>query len=337
MMKYNTLVNIRAPAAAILVFAAFLFGGVTGCTAKEEKVELVTIGMIDDITNTLVFIAEEKDFFTAGSLDVTIKQYDTGSAATDAVLKGEVDIAAATEFVIVGKAFQKEEISIVATRAKSQSIYLVARKDRGIESIAGLKGKRIGLPKQSINEFYLNRLLYLQGLDLRDITLVNVSPAQTMTAISSGDVDAVITRQSLVDQIKQWQPDGMFIWSANSNQPSFGVMAGRNDWITGHREVVKRFLDSLLRAEKYVIANPTEARAIIQKRMKFEDAYMAEIWPKNQFSLSLDQPLIIAMKDEAQWMIKNNLTGEKAIPDFSNYIYLDALKAVRPEAVSVIR
>ncbi len=42
-------------------------------------------------------------------------------------------------------------------------------------------------------------------------------------------------------------------------------------------------------------------------------------------------------KDEAQWMIKNNLTTEKSIPDFANYIHGGGLKAVKPEAVSIIR
>jgi len=42
-------------------------------------------------------------------------------------------------------------------------------------------------------------------------------------------------------------------------------------------------------------------------------------------------------EDEAQWMIKNNLTTEKCITDFVNYIYVDGLKAVKPEAVSIIR
>jgi ABC-type nitrate/sulfonate/bicarbonate transport system substrate-binding protein len=42
-------------------------------------------------------------------------------------------------------------------------------------------------------------------------------------------------------------------------------------------------------------------------------------------------------KEEAQWMIKNNLTTEKSIPDFVNYIYVDGLKAVKPEAVNIVR
>jgi NitT/TauT family transport system substrate-binding protein len=43
------------------------------------------------------------------------------------------------------------------------------------------------------------------------------------------------------------------------------------------------------------------------------------------------------MEDEARWMIKNNLTRERAIPDFTNYIYLDGLKAIKPEVVNIIR
>jgi NitT/TauT family transport system substrate-binding protein len=43
------------------------------------------------------------------------------------------------------------------------------------------------------------------------------------------------------------------------------------------------------------------------------------------------------MKDEAQWMINNNLTSEATIPDFVNYLYTDGLKAIRPEAVKIVR
>jgi NitT/TauT family transport system substrate-binding protein len=61
------------------------------------------------------------------------------------------------------------------------------------------------------------------------------------------------------------------------------------------------------------------------------------VWHENNFSLSLDQSLIVAMEDDARWMIKNKLTTEKQIPDFVNYIYVDGLKAVKPEAVKIIR
>jgi NitT/TauT family transport system substrate-binding protein len=43
------------------------------------------------------------------------------------------------------------------------------------------------------------------------------------------------------------------------------------------------------------------------------------------------------MEDEARWMIKNNLTREKQPLDFVNYLYVDGLKAIKPEAVNIIR
>jgi NitT/TauT family transport system substrate-binding protein len=87
----------------------------------------------------------------------------------------------------------------------------------------------------------------------------------------------------------------------------------------------------------YIPLHPKEAKAIVKKRLKYDDAYVAAIWPQHEFSLSLDQSLILAMEDEARWMIKNNLTKEKQIPDFVNYIYTDGLKAIKPEAVRIIR
>jgi NitT/TauT family transport system substrate-binding protein len=71
--------------------------------------------------------------------------------------------------------------------------------------------------------------------------------------------------------------------------------------------------------------------------MNFDDAYLEIIWQRYQFSLSLGQSLITAMEDEARWMIKNKLTTEKQVPNFLNYIYEDGLKAIKPEAVNIIR
>jgi len=41
------------------------------------------------------------------------------------------------------------------------------------------------------------------------------------------------------------------------------------------------------------------------------------------------------MEDEARWMIASNLTDEKQVPDFPDYIYESALKELKPEAVNI--
>jgi NitT/TauT family transport system substrate-binding protein len=122
-----------------------------------------------------------------------------------------------------------------------------------------------------------------------------------------------------------------------SSQAGYGVAIGRNDWIRRHPEVVNRFLKSPAQAEDYLVRNPEAAKTIVQKRMGLDDAPMQVFWSEIHSFLSLDQSLVAAMEDEARWMIKNNLTPEKQVPDFLNYIYLEGLKQIKPEALNIIR
>ena len=78
-----------------------------------------------------------------------------------------------------------------------------------------------------------------------------------------------------------------------------------------------------------MINHPNEAKAIVQKKLNYTDAYMAKIWPKNEFSLTLDQSLVVAMEDEGRWMIANNLTTAKTIPDIRDHIYTKGLEGVK--------
>jgi NitT/TauT family transport system substrate-binding protein len=103
-----------------------------------------------------------------------------------------------------------------------------------------------------------------------------------------------------------------------------------------HPELIIRFLKSLDEAAKYAVDHPVESKAILKKRMGVDDAYIAQFWSNSRNSLSLDQSLVIAMEDESRWMIKNNLTAEKTMPDYTDYLYLKGLEEVKPEAVSII-
>ncbi|MGA2107314.1 MAG: ABC transporter substrate-binding protein [Syntrophorhabdales bacterium] len=132
-------------------------------------------------------------------------------------------------------------------------------------------------------------------------------------------------------------PNGTITWQVQSGQPVFGLIVAGNDWLAKHPQTIRRFWKALARAEGFLIRHPDEAKAIVQKRFNYDDAYVAAVWPGYQFSASLDESLILAMEDEARWMINSSVTMEKQVPDFLNYIHEDGLKEVRPDAVSIIR
>jgi NitT/TauT family transport system substrate-binding protein len=303
------------------------------------KTESVAIAYSPFESTGLLWIAEDQHFFSRNGLNITLRKYDAGVGALDGMLNGEADIAVGiAEFPMVGRVFQKKRIRIFGNVDKAEFVYLVGRKDRGIKKVSDLKGKRVGTTLRTVAHFHLGRFLNLHGMNMQDITLVDVkTPEEWVNAIVNGDIDTISTAQPYVNSIKERLGANAVVWPAQSGQPLHGLIISSNDWITRHPELARRFLKSLAEAEEYLIRHPAEAKAIVQKRLNLDAAYMETVWSQNQFSLSLDQALIVTMEDEARWMIKNNLTTEKQVPDFMNYIHIDGLKAVKPEAVNIIR
>lgn len=316
---------------------AGLLSVVLGSTSCIRRAESMVFGAIPSGSAALIYIAQDRGFFSDNGLKVDVKDYPTGVETTAALLRGDVHIAWSAEFPLVHRAFAKEEISIIAGLSRFSDQYLFCRKDRGIEDTPDLKAKVIGIPRNTIVEFYLARFLELNGMNIGDLSLVNVLPPQSMEAITAGIVDGVVTWEPHSGRIKAKLADKIVSWPVQNSQPGYGVITGRNDWISRNPEVIERFIESLSRAEQYLVRYPEKAKEIVEKRVNYTDAFMEIIWSENQFSLSLDQSLILAMEDEARWMIKNNLSDGKEVPDFLNYIYEKGLKAVKPESVNIIR
>lgn len=309
--------------------------------AKEYsgKIESITIGYSPFESAALYYIAEDRHFFSQYGLNVTSRKYTTGAAALEAILNGEADIAVGvSEFPIVVRAFRKANIRIMGSIDRADFIYFVGRKDRGIEKASDLKGKRVGTTFGTVAHFHLGRLVNLHGMSLQDITLVDVkTPEEWVNALANGDIDAIATAQPYADLAKGRLGKNAIVWPAQSGQPVHGLIIATNEWIIKHPEQVGRALKALVRAEEHLFRHPADAKTVLQKQLNLDPAYVETVWSQNQFSLSLDQSLIMTMEDEARWMITNKLTSERQIPDFLNYIFEDGLKAVKPEAVNILR
>jgi len=297
----------------------------------------LTIGTPALETNALIYVAADMGYFKRNGLKVAIKEYDSGGAAVSGLMRNEIDLAIASEFVLVNNLLRQHEIRAFGSIDRFEDMFLIARKDRGIAKVIGLKNRAIGVPLGTIAEFYLSRYLTLHGLSPADVTILNVRPDYSIDALAVGDVDAVVTWPPYLDRIMDRYGGGVIVWPIQSSQFTYWNIVGRADWADSQRKTVNRFLRSISQAEEYLSLQPEETKAVVKKRLGYNDAYIAKVWGENLFSLSLDQGLIVAMEDEARWMIKNNLTNQKQTPDFMNYISAEGLKTVKPEAVNIIR
>ena len=70
-------------------------------------------------------------------------------------------------------------------------------------------------------------------------------------------------------------------------------------------------------------------------RIKLAVFRVSTSWGDFQFKLFLDQPMLVSLEDEARWAMVNRLTDTMKVPDYLDYLYTDALKAVKPDAVTI--
>ena len=317
----------------VIVLSSFLYLNSTGYTGK---VETITFGDLGVDSSELVYVAQNQHFFQQNGINLVIKTFETSTEVDNALLANQVDVATSGEFTMVTNAFANDNVSVISNLDKYQGVYLVANKGHGIESVNDLAGKKIGVVFQSLKEYYLGSFLNVNGLSISNVTLVNVEPSQWVSSIANGTVDAVVVSQNYISQIQAALPNNTVVWPAQGGQLAYALIYGQTSWITQNSDLVNRFLKSLLQAQNYVIKNPANAKAILQTHFNYTAAFLAQDWPNHQFSLSLDDSLILAMEEEARWAISNNLVSGTTVPNFVNYIYTNGLESVDPGAVDII-
>jgi NitT/TauT family transport system substrate-binding protein len=322
-------------AAIILIMGLVLFMGQPPTPPARQ--EPLTIATGSPEFSALTLVAQEKGYFLQHGLNVTVRDYPTGVLAINELLSGNADLAYAAEFVGVSTSFRPADFRIIASTAKSDVISLVIRNDRGISKPSDLKGRTIAFPKGTAAEFFLGRYLTLNRMNIRDVTVRYLAPAEMVTSVVKGDSDAAIIWEPYVYQIGEQLGRNSTTWQAQGGQRFYWVAYTRPDVIRDRPVMIRQYLRALDDAETFLYSHEFEAKAIVQRRLNMTDDYIENMWSKNQFGLSLDQGLILAMEDEARWMAEQNMTGGRTTPSYLDMIYQDAMREVKPSAVTIIR
>jgi NitT/TauT family transport system substrate-binding protein len=312
-----------------------------GCSNTEPdpglKSEKLTVGAYAGDTGSLVFLAQELGLFKKHGIKVEIREFEAGKLAADALLKGDVDIATSAGFVFVSNVFKHRDLQIMGTVAKAESIAMVARRDRNIHNSSDLRGKRIGVTRKSTGEYFLGVFLTLHGVALDEVSLVNMKPSMMQSALSSGEVDAVITWDPNVYRIKQQLGENAVSWSAQGGQDFNFLLLSTGEWLQGHPQLAANFLQALLQAESYMQNNPGKGVEFIGRRFKYDNDYTRYIWDRHDFRIAISQSMISSLEAQARWALQEGLVEGTRIPNVLDHLYTEGLDSIYPDAVTLIR
>jgi ABC-type nitrate/sulfonate/bicarbonate transport system substrate-binding protein len=301
----------------------------------DGPMESIILGLAKHESTTLFFVAAELGLFKDQGLDVTIVEYPAGLMAAEALLGNKVDVAAATEFVVVTKNLCYNDVNILASIVRSDTLEVVARRDRGITEPVHLKGKRIGLTHHSIADFFLDTFLSHQGISRGSVTFVDLPPLEIPAALSSGSVDAALTWEPLTWQIKERLGPNVVHWPGQSGRCYYSLLITRADFVKKRPRAAERLLRALIEAENYAAGHTPETQDLMARRLGYNPGLIKSLWPRCDFRVRLDQDLLTLMEDEAKWAIRRKGLKQE-MPNYLDVIDCEILEKIKPEAVSII-
>ena len=182
--------------AAIAVTASMaICGGVMSVSAAaEETPEKVTVNvayMPDYASLNGLISAVELGYFEDENIDVQLTEFADGPTIIQAMESGSIDVGyigqGAHKLCINGKA------DIFALAHVSNGDAVIGSKEKGTDTIEGLKGKKIAYSSGTSSEDILKKTLAKGGMTMDDITAIDMDATNIVTAMISGSVDACAT------------------------------------------------------------------------------------------------------------------------------------------------
>ena len=335
--KYKTMPRIIFGIVLLLTFVVLS----ASCNKPQKSAgpkEKVTIGVASIVLSLPVIVAREEGFFSEEGLEATLKYYPSGKKAMEGMFAGEVDIATVADTPIVLSSFTRGDFAVFATFVCSYNDNkAIGRKDRGVGKPADLKGRKIGIAAGTASHFFAHVYLSEHLIDPSAVKLVDFLPEDLPGALKEGKVDAIVIFEPYAYRAEKALPGkAVRLPGSDLYRETFNLTVMRS-YAKGHPELLKKVLKAVDRAITFTKQNSNESIAVITKSVKPEEGLLASTRDDSVFELSLDHSLLTIFEDVARWAIANKFTDKTKVPNYLGYFYLDALKEVKPEAVTIIK
>ncbi|MCG5258725.1 ABC transporter substrate-binding protein [Cupriavidus gilardii] len=316
----------------VLKAAAATALGVIGAPAivRAQSAPPIRVGFWPVASGLPFFAAIDKGYFKEAGLNVQAQKFASPQQVTEAILAGRSEGSAsgtASAALAIGEIAQPGLVKIFCANPSNAKYVLdefLVAKDSPIQSIAQLKGKKIGCGPGVQNVLMAKTVLERAGAT--GATVVELPIGQHVAAIAAGQIEACYTleptgtigrlngatRTLEVGVIAKYLlGDPMAPWFGGSASLS-------SEFIAKHPDVARKYIAAYRRGVELVQKNLPEARASLKGYTAIEGALTAEV-PMVDYVFSTE----FKPSDVAYFQKYFDLFAEKGI--FSKRVLVDSM------------
>lgn len=249
----SVLAGCNSTAASSTASSTAKSGTASAASAPVERIKMRVAYMPNMGSASTMVTAMKMGYFDEQGIDVEAVKFAKGPEEIAAMGSGNIDVSqighGAHALCAKGKA------QIFAFDGTSLADEVLGNKDKGVNTIADLKGKTIATSLGTSSEIILNLALASVGMTQKDVKVVQMEPAAAVTAMVTGKIDACAIWSPSTITVKEKLGDKCVMLANNNTYKDQMVFPSSwictNDYLTKNQDKLVRFTRALLKAEDY--------------------------------------------------------------------------------------
>ena len=231
-----------------------------GCSKPEPLVRVAGIAWVG---YEPLFLARELGYYNDARLRLV--ELPSSTANLMALASGEVEAATLTldELLIAREGKLDLQVILVFDDSAGADVVMVRP---NIQTLAQLRGQRIGVEETAVGALMLAQLLATAQLQPGDVIKVPATSDRHVAAFEAGEIDAVVCFEPYATQLAK---RGARRLLDSSRFPGLIVdlLVARNDALAASPNQFRQLTAGYFRALDYLAQSPTQAAALMAPRM----------------------------------------------------------------------
>ena len=282
--------------------------------------------------NVPFWSALDNGLFAPAGLEVDSEVFNSGSTATDALRRGDVQFTIGSPDGALHDLAEGGTLRIVAGNTSTLSHFLIAQ--ARFRTIEELRGASIGcLSPDEGTTFVIQDMLSRHGLHYPDdYTLDFVGGAPTRwTLLREGRIDAGLQSIPLSYMAEDAGFSNLAATTDYIPAYQFTTVNADGSWCAAHAKTATGFLAALLRATAWMYANRDAAAAVAAREMGITRDYAGRAW--DDFTGRGIMPMTMSVSEAgiakvAELMARGGVLSDKAAAGCLEAVDLRYLRAV---------